>query len=228
MAFPVIPVLGAVSSAIGALSSAARTPKKDPATLGKDDFLKLLVAQLKSQNPLNPLDNTQFVAQTAQFSSLEALQNIQKSVDTMAGTSGTSSLVSGTALLGRTVTASAASFTYAGATTTLPFTLPEALPSASLEVLDGSGTVVSTMPLGARPAGAQSVAFQPAQNGQILPAGQYTYRITTKDATGRSTPVPAITGAVSGIVLDQGVPTLMLGTRKVLMSDVAAVAAVGS
>jgi flagellar basal-body rod modification protein FlgD len=228
MAFPVIPVLGAVSSAIGALSSVGRTPKKDPGTLGKDDFLKLLVAQLKSQNPLNPLDNTQFVAQSAQFSSLEELQNIRESLDTMAGASGGSALAAGTSLLGRPVTASAASFTYAGATVTLPFTLAQPVANAQLEVVDGDGTVVSTVALGPRSAGAQTATFQPAPGGPVLPAGQYTYRIASLDASGRRTPLPAISGTVTGIVLEHGIPTLVLGNRKVLMSDVAGVAAAGS
>ena len=58
------------------------TPKKSTnQTMGKDDFLKLLIAQLKNQDPLNPMKDTEFVAQLASFSSLEQMSNMSKSLD---------------------------------------------------------------------------------------------------------------------------------------------------
>ena len=54
-------------------SNPVSAPKKD---LGKDDFLQLFTTQLKAQNPLNPMDSTEFTTQLAQFSSLEQLTNI--------------------------------------------------------------------------------------------------------------------------------------------------------
>lgn len=53
---------------------------KSNQSLGKDDFLKLLVTQLQSQDPLNPMDDKEFIAQMAQFTSLEQMQNMNTSV----------------------------------------------------------------------------------------------------------------------------------------------------
>ena len=67
-------------------AGATSTSQKSNSTLGKDDFLKLLVTQLEYQDPMNPMDNTQFVAQMAQFSSLEQMQNMSQTMSNLQGT----------------------------------------------------------------------------------------------------------------------------------------------
>ena len=73
--------------------------------LGKQDFLQLLIAQLRNQDPLKPMEDKEFIAQLAQFSSLEALQGLSTKIDGLAKTSG---LEQATALIGKTIEASLA------------------------------------------------------------------------------------------------------------------------
>ena len=89
-------------------SSTTGTAKvNDNASLGKDDFLKLLVAQMQNQDPMNPTDSTASIAQMAQFSSLEQMTNIATSMDalnkSMTNFSQQSSLTQGAALIGKSV-----------------------------------------------------------------------------------------------------------------------------
>lgn len=70
--------------------------------LGKDDFLKLLVAQLQYQDPLSPMDNTQFVSQMAQFSSLEQMSNVAEAITNLTSLYSQSLLYQGAAMIGKT------------------------------------------------------------------------------------------------------------------------------
>ena len=79
--------MASVSSAVAALAS--QTPKAAPAKdataqqLGKETFLKLLVAQIKNQNPLNPADGVEFLTQLAQFSELEQMMGVRSEVEAL-------------------------------------------------------------------------------------------------------------------------------------------------
>lgn len=218
MALPLVGSLVASvgSSVVGAIKDAVTRP----GTLGKDDFLKLLVAQLKNQNPLNPLSNDQFLSQSAAFSSLEELQNIRKSMEANAG-GGTTALASASALLGRPVRATTGQFTYNGTAASLPFTLDTGVSNAVLEVTDASGRVIAQQALGAKPAGQYTAPF--TGGGSALPAGSYRYRIVSVDANGTGTALPAVGGTVTGLSMVNGAPVLAVGSINVGLADVSTI-----
>lgn len=72
--------------------------------LGKDDFLKLLITQLQHQDPSSPMDNTQFIAQMATFSTLEQMVNIGSKIDTLIGNNKQSGLLNYSSFVGKEVT----------------------------------------------------------------------------------------------------------------------------
>ena len=80
-------ILATNSTTSAANTSAANSSKENTQSLGKDDFLKLLVTQLQSQDPLNPMDDKEFIAQMAQFTSLEQMQNMNTSMQMTQATS---------------------------------------------------------------------------------------------------------------------------------------------
>jgi len=84
----------------GNVQKAAATSKNE---LGKDQFLTILVAQLKNQDPMSPMENTEFIGQMAQFSSLEQLINIGKKIDSV-GSSVDNSLGASSQLIGKKIT----------------------------------------------------------------------------------------------------------------------------
>src|SRR5690554_4010698 len=57
--------------------------QRDPSALGKDQFLQLLITQLRHQDPINPVEDKEFIAQLAQFSSLEQMQNLNTNLEDM-------------------------------------------------------------------------------------------------------------------------------------------------
>ncbi|MEM4251487.1 MAG: flagellar hook capping FlgD N-terminal domain-containing protein [Candidatus Bathyarchaeia archaeon] len=92
-------------SGIGSVTTASRTTgttaSAAPDGLGKNDFLRLLVTQLQHQDPMNPVENSEFMGQMAQFTSVEQLSNMAASLERM---SFAGQLGQAVALIGRTVT----------------------------------------------------------------------------------------------------------------------------
>ena len=115
--------------------------------LGKEDFLRLLTVQLRYQDPLNPMENTEFIAQMAQFSSLEQLQNMNQNLEQNLGseqqlqTAFQNNLA--TSLVGRTVEIPTVEVDWDGENATqIGYRLDEGASSAKLQILDAGGRLV--------------------------------------------------------------------------------------
>ncbi|WKA53909.1 flagellar hook assembly protein FlgD [Planococcus shixiaomingii] len=91
------------SNSVSTQAGAAQKQTAAPNALGKDAFLKILVTQMKNQNPLEPLKDTEFIGQMAQFSSLEQLTNLNTAMTQFIGTQSNTSLTDHADLIGNTV-----------------------------------------------------------------------------------------------------------------------------
>ena len=87
-------------TSVGAGQTSSTSTANQSTSLDKDGFLKLLVAQLQNQDPLNPTDTTEFTSQLSQLESLEELQNLRSSFDSFASSN---SFVGATALIGKKI-----------------------------------------------------------------------------------------------------------------------------
>ncbi len=191
--------------------------------LDKNDFLKLLVTQMKNQDPLDPMDGTEYTAQLAQFSSLESLQNIDAQIQQLKTTQAAANNSRATDYLGKTVTAAGDSFDLAnGAISDLRFRLDSSAAETYLKVYNSAGQFVTSIDTGARAAGEHLLTWD-GLNGQGLaaPDGSYFAEVMAVDGNGH--PVAAETvfsGRATEINFRNDIAYVLVGGREVTLADI--------
>ncbi|MBK5397070.1 flagellar hook assembly protein FlgD [Pseudomonas sp. TH39(2020)] len=193
--------------------------------LGKDAFLQLLVTQLKNQNPLEPQDNGAFVAQLAQFSSLEGITTLNDTVSGLASNYNSSQALQASSLVGRSVIAPGdkavvdTSKSFSGT-----LAVPASVDPVTVKITDADGKVVRTLNLGSQVAGTSSFIWDGKNDaGEVAKAGTYTFGATaTYDgkATSLVTYLPA---TVNSVTISQTGGELMLnlaGAGSIALSKV--------
>ncbi len=171
--------------------------KLNGSMLGKDDFLKLLITQIKYQDPMDPPKNQEFIAQLAQFSSLEGIQNLndkfEKSMKSNMLLAQSISNSMATTLIGKGVKISTNTFVLKdGSNMKVHFTLPGTAEHVTVNIYDKDGTLVSSKELGAMGAGDHEFVWNGEDNdGNLASPGKYRVEIKTiapdkKEGTGSS------------------------------------------
>lgn len=207
-------MVDAVKSGLGAgaLSDALSAGGSKP--LGQEAFLKLLVAQLQNQDPLNPQENYEFVAQLAQFSSLEQSIGINDRLDALALQNQGLQNSQIVGLVGKEATVKGDIVTLSGQGAIVPisYTLDDAAQESTIVIRDAAGRKVRTIPVGAKAAGTVTVTWN-GQNdaGNPQPAGPYKVTITAKDAEDKPVALTQrSTGQIESVSFDRGFPVIHL------------------
>lgn len=200
---------GVAASALTSLTSTsskdatASTDKKG--SLGKDDFLQLLVTQLNNQNPLSPQDNSEFVAQLAQFSSVESLQNLNSAVNGIAGTYQSSQALQASSLVGRSVIAqTGSSMVDTSKSFNGSLVMPAAGKDVTVGVYDSAGSLVKTIDLGAAKAGATDFIWDGTDaKGNKVDVGIYSFKASADIDETRQALTTYLPATVNSVTLGQ-------------------------
>lgn len=201
-------------------NAARATTEKDP--LGRDAFLTMLVAQLKNQDPLNPMQGSDFSAQLAQFSSLEQLFNVNDNLETLKGSFDQGNEENYLDYIGKQVSVKDSSLALAdGESIGGAYALDEAA-SVVINIYDADGLQVAQLIPGSLDAGIHEVGWSgKGEAGELFPNGKYTYEVYGLDKNGSFTQLDTgFNGKITGVTFDQGSPYLLMGDRLVTPSSV--------
>mgnify|MGYP000958946122 CR=1 FL=1 len=185
------------------------TQNKD---LGKNEFLNLLVAQLNNQNPLEPQGNGEFIAQLAQFSTVEGVEKLNTSMESLLSGYQSSQALQASSLVGRKVIVpSEKAVVDTSETFKASAVLPVSSSNVYVNVYDSSGASVNRINLGQQSAGSVSFMWDGKDaSGNLMPPGTYRFeaQATYEDETkGLYTLLPA---NVDSVTLGQNGSGLML------------------
>ncbi|MDD2060796.1 flagellar hook assembly protein FlgD [Pseudomonas sp. GD03860] len=180
--------------------------------LGKDAFLQLLVTQMKHQNPLDPQENGEFVAQLAQFSSLEGIESLNSSVSTIGGAFLSSIALQASSLVGRNVMVQTdKSVVDTSKDMKGSVNLTSSSTMTTVGIYDSEGELVRTLDLGSQKGGQVDFTWDGKNSdGEVAPAGTYTFKASGTIegvATTMTTNLPA---SVSSVTMGSNGSEMML------------------
>lgn len=196
-------------------------------SLGKDDFFKLMMAQLKNQSPLDPTDSSKYAAELAQFSSLEQLQNMNDSLSQninanyMLTQSVNNTLTA--ALIGKSAKLNSNQIKYDGQSEgEFTYKLPVQAGTATVKILDQNGTVVKSYENVPMTAGKHKLSWDFTDNsGDEVANGDYTVKVeaTTPDGDPMTTDIYT-TGVIQAVRFTDSGTSIVVNGSEYSLSDV--------
>jgi flagellar basal-body rod modification protein FlgD len=186
-----------------------KTQKED--ALGRDTFLTMLVAQLQNQDPLNPMEGSDFSAQLAQFSQLEQLMSLNESMDNLAGSFSNDSEKDLVSYIGKQVTGRVESMDVKEGQVSGGFFSLSETAEVMVAITDASGKTVKTLSQGTKGSGTHLIEWDGTDTeGNAVPDGTYQYTVLANNGTGYKELPTTVTGTVDGIAYSNENPYLVV------------------
>lgn len=200
---------------------------QSPNVMGKDDFLELMITQLKYQDPLNPMDGTEYAAQLAQFTSLEQLTNLNSSVKESIDanyilTQSINNTLSAN-LIGKDVKIGSQYLVNNGENNVnIGYTLPGDAKSVTIKIFDQYGNIVQTFEEKNISKGSSKLSWDFTDNdGNKLINGVYSMQISATDFNDQTMSVDSyLTGMIDGIRFGENGTTMIVNSTEYSVADI--------
>lgn len=169
----------ALFNALNASSSSAGNTAANSTANTQDRFLKLLVTQMRNQDPLNPMDNAQVTSQMAQLSTVSGIDKLNSTLQALSSSMAASQSLQAASMIGHGVLIPGSTLELANGNAIGGVELPQAVDNVQVTIQDQSGKTVRTLQLGAMAAGVQGWQWNGMDDsGVALPSGSYNFSVS--------------------------------------------------
>jgi flagellar basal-body rod modification protein FlgD len=163
-------------------------------------FMSLLVAQLKNQDPMAPMDNAQVTSQMAQLNTVTGIQDLNTSMQSMASSFGANQSVQATSMLGRAIMVDGNEMSMKSGSGVAAFDMQQTADSVSVNVLDSAGKTVKSIDLGPQSKGIHQFEWDGTNaDGALQPEGTYKFEVVAKAAGQDAVVNPLTLTSVTGV-----------------------------
>jgi flagellar basal-body rod modification protein FlgD len=191
--------------------SSEQVKTKDDDTLGRDSFLTMLVAQLQNQDPLNPMEGSDFSSQLAQFSQLEQLINLNDSMESLATAYSKKSDDDIVGYIGKQVTGNVDVMNIDQGSVSGGFYNLGQPAEIMITITDADGTTVKTLYEGQQNTGSHLISWDGTdRNGNAVSDGSYNYTVLANSGNGYTKLPSSVTGTVEGVTYNNDKPYLVV------------------
>ncbi len=203
-------------------TTTASTAVNPNGILGKDDFLKLLMLELKYQDPTSPMDSEKILTQTSQLATLESSENTTKALTTLAAALTASAQFTGISAIGKIAdTGSNAVLATKGSTTDFELYFPDDVTTGKINIMDSNGKILKTMTIGATDAGVAQYSWDGTNSAETaLESGTYYVESTYTKADGTSATTRIGRYPIESIKFDSGTTYAKLGSNYIDFSKI--------
>jgi flagellar basal-body rod modification protein FlgD len=188
-----------VSSSSSTATSGTLASASTSAQAQSDRFLKLLVAQLNNQDPMNPMDNSQMTSQIAQINTVSGIQQLNASIQSMAAQYTSMQVMQGAAMIGHQVVAGGSTMSINAGVGTAAVSLDADASSVQVQVLTAGGQIVDQFDMGAQTAGTHNIQWNASK---YTGGGTLSFNVTAKQGTAAVNATPLVRDTIASVGTD--------------------------